>query len=81
MYIYTTRYIHVHTHTYIHVQKRGNLKGQVDLTKVKAIEKVQDGQFDKPSFQVSHYRYLRTSYTTATILVYSRQEKKQQLVM
>ena len=36
----------------LHLQKRGALKGQVDLTKVKAIEKVQDGTFDKPSFQV-----------------------------
>ena len=40
------------TITCVYLQKRGGLKGQVDLSKVKAIEKVQDGQFDKPSFQV-----------------------------
>ncbi len=29
------------------------MKGYVDLSKVKVIEKVLDGAFDKPSFQVS----------------------------
>ena len=45
-----THYPHI---TCMYLQKRGSLKGQVDLTKVKAIEKVQVGQFDKPSFQVN----------------------------
>ena len=33
-------------------QKRGTQKGYIDLTKVKVVEKVLDGAFDKPSFQV-----------------------------
>jgi hypothetical protein len=36
------------------VEKRGNLKGYVELTKVKVIEKVMDTAFNKPSFQVVH---------------------------
>ena len=36
----------------LHLQKRGGLKGFVDLSKVKVIEKVQETAFDKPSFQV-----------------------------
>lgn len=34
-------------------QKRGSQKGYIDLTKVKVVEKVLDGAFDKPSFQAS----------------------------
>ncbi len=34
------------------------MKGYVDLSKVKVIEKVLDGAFDKPSFQVSHCAYV-----------------------
>jgi hypothetical protein len=34
------------------VEKRGNLKGYVELTKVKVIEKVMDTAFNKPAFQV-----------------------------
>ncbi|CAI8051711.1 Tyrosine-protein kinase BTK, partial [Geodia barretti] len=36
------------------VEKRGNLKGYVELTKVKVIEKVMDTAFNKPAFQVVH---------------------------
>ena len=36
----------------LHLQKRGSLKGFVDLSKVKVVEKVQETAFDKPSFQV-----------------------------
>ena len=56
--MYIVYIIHVHSLTIymyaylLYLQKRGVLKGQVDLTKVKVIEKVQDGTFDKPSFQV-----------------------------
>ena len=39
----------------IYLQKRGSLKGYVDLTKVKVIEKVLETAFDKPSFQVILY--------------------------
>lgn len=35
------------------LQKRGSQKGYIDLTKVKVVEKVLNGAFDKPSFQVS----------------------------
>ena len=35
------------------LQRRGSLKGHVDLNKIKVIEKVLDGAFNKPSFQVS----------------------------
>ena len=36
------------------LQKRGGLKGHVDLNNVKVVEKVLDTAFDKPSFQVVH---------------------------
>ena len=50
--MYTHTNTHTHTHTHTHIQKRGNLKGFIDLSKVKVVEKVLDGAFDKPSFQV-----------------------------
>lgn len=34
------------------LQKRGTQKGYIDLSKIKVVEKVLDGAFDKPSFQV-----------------------------
>ena len=40
-------------HLSVYVQKRGTQKGYIDLSKVKVVEKVLDGAFDKPSFQVS----------------------------
>ncbi|XP_064404911.1 tyrosine-protein kinase BTK-like [Halichondria panicea] len=36
------------------IERRGGMKGYVDLSKVKVIEKVLDGAFDKPSFQIGH---------------------------
>lgn len=36
------------------LEKRGGLKGHVDLNNVKVVEKVLDTAFDKPSFQVVH---------------------------
>ena len=35
-------------------EKRDDLKGHVDLTNVKVVEKVADTAFDKPSFQIVH---------------------------
>ena len=43
-----------HALSFFLFQKRGGLKGQVDLNSVKVIEKVSDSAFDKPSFQVVH---------------------------
>ncbi len=40
------------------LQKRGTQKGYIDLSKVKVVEKVLDGAFDKPSFQVSLCMYV-----------------------
>ena len=41
----------------VFLQKRGNLKGYVELTKVKVIEKVMDTAFNKPSFQVGSHTF------------------------
>jgi hypothetical protein len=36
------------------IEKRGGIKGHIDLNKVKVVEKVSDAAFDKPSFQIVH---------------------------